>query len=878
MNTPREELRVMSSAKGSTKDDKWLKTTCYGCPAGTCGMLAHRVNGVVTEVRGDPDCPFSQGRLCAKGHAQIMMAYSPKRVTRPLKRTNPEKGIGVDPRWVEISYEEAIRITGEKLKQCHDTDPTGLVVGYTDFSTFPWFIGSMLASFGSPNHVSAAKTFCGNNVHPVLQQIHGGFHAGPDFHHSNYVMLFGSNKGAMSNWAAVTATLEMSQARSRGMKVVVVDPWCSNSAAVADEWVPIRPGTDGAMLLCMINLLINEFGLYDREFLKKLSNAPYLVRSSDGRYVRDRESNKPMIWDVGDQTAKCFDDPSLADPAMEGSFDVAGQACVPAFRLLQVHMARYTPELVSEITTIPADNIRRIAREFGTAASIGSTIEIDGQTLPLRPACAHWYKGISQHVGGHEQGLAIGMLNTVVGAIDVPGGLSADSVYVHHPLYSENSVWMGKESGMRTEDGLVVPGKNATYADNFPPPLPERPVTEPGGMGADSLVPAGLYMGGLLNKMNVVNPETFKNKIPHNAQVYVQIVSNDVMNEGNPKLQGEYQKKFGFQVSIVPHVDETAEFADIVFPAQTQLERLDMGGNNIPDTMGSTATGEYCINLRQPVVETESKHFVDVWMDLAEKVGVLPGFNQMVNHFLDLAGDFRMKEEEKYSQRGITERWIRSMTGGSLSLEDVAKLGRISWKKSVKEMYPRAFYSGRIPVYYEYVLDAGEKVKATTAAMGIEWDVSRYKPIPDWVPGPGYKNRNPEFELYAVTFKWAFLTSTFSNFNPWLGELRQYHPYTGKLVLNRKYANSKGIHDGDRVKLENVGGRTVEGIAMLSECIHPECVGMDHSAGSWAKILPPRSTKMGTHPGTLFDYDMKNLDVMAGSMDASPKLKVSRIG
>jgi len=842
-------------------------------------MLAHKVNGVITEVRGDPDCPFSQGKLCAKGHAQIMMAYSTKRVTKPLRRTNPEKGIGIDPKWQEISYEEALQIAAEKLKQCHDTDPSGLVVGYTDFSTFPWFIGSMLGSFGSPNHASASRTFCGNNVHPILQQIHGGFHAGPDFHHCNYVMLIGSNKGAMSNWAAVSATLEMSQARLRGMKVVVVDPWCSNSAAVADEWVPIRPGTDGAFLLAMINVLVNDLELYDHEFLKNLSNAPYLVRKSDGRYVRDQASHKPMIWDLYDNVAKCFDDPTLKQAAMVGDYSVQSQDCSPAFVLLKDHLRKFSPQWASEITTVPADTIRRIAKEFGTAAAIGSTIDIDGVTLPLRPACAHWYKGLSQHAGGHEQGLAIGMLNTIVGAIDVPGGLSADTVFAHHPEFSKNSMWLGKESGMREQDGLVVPGKISTYADNFPAPFPPRETAAPANMGADSLVPAGLYMGSVVSKINVVSPEKFNNKIPHNAQVYIQIVSNDIMNEGNPKLQEAYQKKFGFQISIVPHIDETAEFADIIFPAQTQLERLDMGANNIPDTMGSTVTNEYCINLRQPVIDTDSKHFVDVWIDLAEKIGVLPGFNQLVNHFMELNGSALLGEQEKCDHREITERWIKSMTGGVMSLEDVAKEGRIHWKKTVKERYPRAFYSSRIPVYYEYVLDAGEHVKAVTQAMGVDWDVSRYKALPDWVPSSGYKTHKPGFDLYAVTFKWPFLTSTFSNFNPWLGELRQYHPYTGKIVLNRQYANSKGIQDGDRIKIENVGGRSVEGIAKLSECIHPECVGMDHSAGSWAKILPPRPSreKIGTHAGTMLDYEMKNLDVMAGALDASPKLKVSRI-
>ena len=869
---------VQTSAKVAV-EDQWLKTTCYGCPAATCGMLAHRVNGIVTEVRGDPDCPFSQGKLCAKGHAQIMMSYSPRRITKPLRRTNPEKGIGVDPRWQEISYEEAIGIAAEKIRECHEIDPKGLVLGCSDFTTLPWFPSAMLGSFGSENLNTAGKTFCGNNVHPFLQQVHGGFHAGPDFHHCNYVLLMGSNKGAMSNWAAVTATLEMSEARKRGMKVVVVDPWCSNSAAVADEWVPIRPGTDGALLLAMINLLVNEFGLYDHDFLKNLSNGPYLIRKDDGHYVRDADTNKPLLWDAADQRAKCYDDPTLTDAAMAGDYEVQGQRCIPAFSLLKEHLKQFTTRWASEITTIPEDSIRRIAQEFGTAAAIGSTVEYEGEILPLRPACAHWYKGLSQHAGGHEQGLAIAMLNTIVGAVDVPGGLSADSVFVHHPLYSENSTWLGRGSGLREQDGILAPNRISTYADTFPAPFPPREVKEPGSMGADILAQTGIYMGGLLAKYNVLHPEKFNNKFPHNPMVYVQIVSNDVMNEGNPKTQGEYHKKFGFQLSIVPHIDETAEFADIIIPTQTQLERLDMGANNIPDTMGSTATGEYCINLRQPVFDTAYQHFVDIWMDVAEKSGLLPGFNQMVNFLMELDKNFTMDTAKKYSYKEITERWIGAMTGGEITLEDVARIGRISWKKSAKERYPRAFYTSRIPIYYEYILDAGRQVKAVTDAMGIPWDVSRYQALPDWIPGPGYKTHVENFDLYAVTFKWPFLTGSFSNFNPWLGELRQYHPYTGKIVLNSKYAKAKGVEDGDRIRLENVNGRFVEGIAKLSECIHPECIGMDHSAGGWAKILPPRpdKRKIGAHPGTLFDYEMKNLDVMSGAFDASPKLKVTAI-
>lgn len=865
------------SVKSGTREDVRLKTTCYGCPAGTCGMIARRVDGVVVAVEGDPECPFSQGKLCAKGHAQIMMAYSSRRLNKPMMRTNPEKGIGIDPGWVEISYEEAVRISAEKFKQCREVDPAGLVFATSDFTTLPWFLFSVLVASGSPNHTSGGRAFCGNNVHGTLQQVHGGFHAGPDFHHSNYVMLFGSGKGAMSNWAAVTATQEMSAARKRGMKLVVVDPWCSNAGAIADEWVPIRPGTDGALVLSMINVLVNELGLYDAPFLKKLTNGPYLVRNSDGRYMRDSATNKPLIWDGGDNQAKCFDDPTLLSPDMEGSREVDGQHCTPAFALLKKHLTDYSPERVAEITTIPAETIRRLAREFGTAASIGQTIDIDGTTLPLRPACVHWYKGISQHAQSAEQGLALAMLNTIIGAIDVPGGLSADTVFAHHPQFAEFNTWMGKGSDMRELDGMLCPGKFSTYNDSFPSPYPPKEIVAPVSMSGDSLAPLGSYHGGALAKINVLDPKKFNNNIPHNTQVYLQIVSNDMLNEGNPKQQAEYLKKFGFQLSIVPNIDETAEFADIIIPTQTQLERLDFGANNIPDTMGSTATGEYCINLRQAVVVSEHRHFVDIWADIADQSGILSEYNQSVNYFLELHDQFKLKPDQKYDNRELTERWIRSMTGGKLSLDDVAKEGRLKWTKSVKEKYPRHFYTSRIPLYYEYYFDAAEKLKGVTKAMGLDWDVSRFKPLPGWVPGPGHADRTAGFELYGVSFKWPFLTATFSNFNPWLAELKEHHPYAGKIVLNRKYAVSKGIRDGDKVRVENVGGRSVEGIALLSECIHPECVGMDHHGGNWAKSLPPRTKETGVHFGTLLDYEIKNVDMLNGALEASPKLKVRRI-
>ncbi|MFO1378051.1 MAG: molybdopterin-dependent oxidoreductase [Steroidobacteraceae bacterium] len=855
-------------------EDVWLKTTCYGCPAATCGMLAHRVNGVVVEVAGDPESPYSQGRLCAKGQAQIMMAYSTRRVTKPLKRTNPEKGIGVDPQWVEISYDEAIRIAAAELKRCREKNPAGLVFSTADFSTLTWFTGALLGSFGSPNHASGGKVFCGNNVHPVLQQVHGGFHVQPDLHHCNYLMLFGSNKGAMSNWAAVSATIKMADARRRGMRLVVVDPWCSNAAAIADEWVPIRPGTDGAFVLAMLNVLVNEIDLFDRDFVARLTNGPYLVRDDDGHYARDPATNKPMMYDRRDGRAKCHDDPTLTEPALEGSFDVAGVACRPAFAKLKEHLAKYPPERVEEITTVPAATIRRIAREFGEAAAIGTTVDIEGHTLPLRPACAHWYKGVSQHARGYEQGMAIAMLNTLVGAVDVPGGLLSDAVYVHHPKFSAHSTWLGKGGSPGEFEGLLTPGGVATYGGVFAPPYPPREVKAPAGLSATALAPLGLNLWATA-KVNVLHPEQFNHRIPHEPDVYVQVVSNDLVNEGSPKAQAEWHRKFRFHIAIVPVVDETAEFADIVFPTQTQLERLDMAANNSGDVLGTAVTDDYCLNLRQPVVESGYRHFVDIWSDLVEAVGYLPEYNRALNDRLELEGAFRLEPDRKYEHRELTDRWIRSMTGGEMTLAEVGRQGFLKWAKTVRERYPRPFFTARIPVYFEHFIEAGRRVKERADAMGIAWDVSRYVPLPDWVPSPGFADDTDGFAFHGVTYKWPFLTGTFSQFNPWLSELSRAHPYAGRIVINRKVAGSLGIADGDRVRVENRRGGQVEGIAKLSECIHPECLGMDHAGGHWARSQP--HAKNGVHYGTLIEYEMSNIDNMNGALGASPKLRISRI-
>ena len=131
------------------------------------------------------------------------------------------------------------------------------------------------------------------------------------------------------------------------------DPHMSGAAEKADEWVPIRPGTDAAAALAMANLLVNEYDLYDKEFLAARTNGPSLVDPATQRIVRDAsKGNKALYWDLSDNTAKPYDE--VKEPALEGDFEVDGTPVRTAFSIFKDSVAKYTPEYAEEVTTIPA--------------------------------------------------------------------------------------------------------------------------------------------------------------------------------------------------------------------------------------------------------------------------------------------------------------------------------------------------------------------------------------------------------------------------------------------------------------------------------------------------------------------------------------------
>ncbi len=191
--------------------------------------------------------------------------------------------------------------------------------------------------------------FCASNIHLIEGLNMGTWEPRPDYAYCNYLIYFGSQHGAAAGHAFATSVRHRSEAYSKGMHVVCVDPVYNESAEKADEWIPIKVGTDSAFILAICNLLVNEFKIYDAEYPKEQTNGVYLI-GADGLYVRDKTYGKPLVWDAIYQISKTYDDSGIKDYALLGSYNVDGKHCKPAFQLIKDHLTKYTAKYASEIT------------------------------------------------------------------------------------------------------------------------------------------------------------------------------------------------------------------------------------------------------------------------------------------------------------------------------------------------------------------------------------------------------------------------------------------------------------------------------------------------------------------------------------------------
>jgi thiosulfate reductase/polysulfide reductase chain A len=262
---------------------KWLPSCCHMC-GGTCGILTHVVDGKLEKIEPNHWNPINYanvsqdffagytpeygaqegGVICPKGNAGIASLYDPDRVKKPLKRTNPDRSAGADPKWQEITWDQALDEIAAKMKKLRDDSEAHKLLWITEDASFTDVQGDFCALYGTPNY-GMHSNLCDVARKASFKTVMGHDRPLADFIQSKYILLFGWNPTAAIKWVHLPRII--THGIERGAKMVVVDPYLSDTAAKGQEWVSIRPGTDGALALAMAHVIIRD-KLYDEAFIQ----------------------------------------------------------------------------------------------------------------------------------------------------------------------------------------------------------------------------------------------------------------------------------------------------------------------------------------------------------------------------------------------------------------------------------------------------------------------------------------------------------------------------------------------------------------------------------------------------------------------------------
>ncbi len=488
---------VFAAADANDDDQPYsiVRTMCEQC-VWRCGVLAKVQAGRVVKLEGNPDHPHSRGKLCIRGQSGIMTAYDPDRIKFPMVRA----GARGEGKYRRASWDEALDLTAAAMLDIKQKyGPEAMIFSSTHNLSQPLF-ENLLYAFGSPNY-GTQRSLCFNAMIVANLMTYGMEEPARDYSHLKYIILTGRN---LTEAISTSETGELIEALNRGVKVIYLDPRFTKTAAKATEWLPIKPGTDLAFHLAMLNVIVTE----------NLYNADFVAKNTIG------------------------------------------------FEELQQSIGTYTPEWAAPLTEIPAETIRRIAREFAAAGE---------------NAMAHNGWRTSNFVNSFQTERAIAILNALVGnwgtAMFDAGGESG-------------SIPLGSPKQPPYPRGL------AQRLDGVPWKYP--------------LVPLKI---GVFQEIrdNVLTGK------PYQAHGWFISRQNPIMSIPDRAKTIEAFNKMDFiaTISILPN--DTEWYADVILPEASYLERYDP-----LLVVGNRAF------LRQPVVEPygESKSALWIYKQLGERLGL----------------------------------------------------------------------------------------------------------------------------------------------------------------------------------------------------------------------------------------------------------------
>ncbi|MEG1561839.1 MAG: molybdopterin-dependent oxidoreductase [Raoultibacter sp.] len=369
---------AQADAAGAVSTEEKFHCVCRPNCVGYCRLdVTVRDGNIVKTARHDFEDLPQFNRVCLRGLSNIHNIYDPERIKTPMKRVG-ERGEG---KWEQISWDEALDTVADQFKKATDAYGSQAVAFWTSSGNFATLHGqapgllSRLVNVMNATPIDPSMDFalmkgvnqvCGNAGYWVSNEA-------STYVDSKTLIVWGANitEAQVQEWHFVR------EAQEAGVKMIVIDPSFTQIAAKADRWIPLRPGSDLALISAIMHVILEE-GLQDDEFLKKHTVAPFLVRSDTGKFAHLSDTGVPAKQGPMDimAMAPLMIDPSYVydaatgalaladaaqDPALSGTHDFQGVSCKTALDLLKETVAKFTPEEAEKYTEIPADTIRELA-------------------------------------------------------------------------------------------------------------------------------------------------------------------------------------------------------------------------------------------------------------------------------------------------------------------------------------------------------------------------------------------------------------------------------------------------------------------------------------------------------------------------------------
>ncbi len=847
--------------------DEVKTTTCYMC-ACRCGIKVHLRDGKIRYIQGNRDHPVNKGVLCAKGSAGIMQHYSPARLTKPLRRVG-ERGSG---EFEEIEWDEALGLATDWLTAIRERDPRELAF-FTGRDQSQSLTGWWGQQFGTPNY-AAHGGFCSVNMAAAgIYTMGGAFweFGEPDWERTEYFMMFGVAEDHDSN----PIKMGLGQIKARGAKFVSVNPVRTGYSAIADEWIGLRPGTDGLFVMALIHELLKA-GKVDAAYLSRYTNAGWLVirnpgGADDGLFLRG-DDGAPMAWDRARQLAAPALDPET-EPALKGQYDIGDRTAVPVFQLLAERYldGRYSPETVAGQIGIDAVTIRRIAAELAHAAFEREVVIEQPWTdafgrkhdrMVGRPVSMHAMRGISAHSNGFHTCRSIHLLQLLLGSVDCPGG------FRFKPPYPKSIEALPKPTG-RAKDvhpNMPLPGPHLGF-----PRGPEDLLV--GEDGAPRRIDKAFSWDAPLaihGMMHTVIANAWKGD-PYPIDTLFMYMANmswnSAMNtaETARMLTDKDPNTGDYRIPRIIYSDayysEMVGYADLILPDTTYLERWDC--MSLLDRPISHADGP-ADSIRQPVVapDRDVRPFQDVLIDLGARLG-LPGLTNE-NGSAKYPGGYRdyLVNHERKPGVGPLAGW-RGAKGtengkGAVNPDqiDAYIANGCFWKGEIPE--EARFFKNVNRAYLDYAVGMGFLDAATPIVAQLYCEpLQRFRlaarghgdfqppkqhrervdvhfdPLPIWYPPfEDAVEGVAGYPLHAITQRPMAMYHSWGSQNAWL---RQLHS-RNVLFVPRAWAVKKGIADDDWVWVSSRNGR-IKVKAKLSDGVNGDTVwtwnAIGKRAGAW---------------------------------------------